>query len=106
MSTYWYFECMDHSPPLRSVDEFTQHTDDHHFKHGVHLADSRPLPEFGEGLDDQIDQYYDGNARRFLVSHPACSIELVNDYGVRRVLAASSPPAGSPDLSDEGGARL
>jgi hypothetical protein len=87
MSTYWYFECMDHSPALRSVDEFTQHTDDHYFKHAVHLANARPLQELGDELNGQIEQYYDGNARRFLVSHPACRIELVNDYGVRRALA-------------------
>jgi hypothetical protein len=96
MSTYWYFECMGHSPPLRSVDEFTQHTDDHYFKHAVNLANARPLKEVDDDLNGHIEQYYDGNARRFLVNHPTCSIELVNDYGVRRALGA----AGDELMSD------
>jgi len=101
MSTYWYFECLDHDPPLRSEDEFTQHTEDEHFRRGVALADARPVDEgeddsywrmksvrFG-GTDSEeamTRAYFTMNARRFLAQHPHCRLGLVNEYGERREL--------------------
>lgn len=96
MSTYWYFECLSHDPPLRSDGEFTQHTEDEHYVHALELAAQRPL----ERPDDDwwyADEnwhpfYYERQARWFLQSHPACALGLVNEYGDRRPL---TPPARS-----------
>jgi hypothetical protein len=92
VSTYWYFQCLDHTPPLTSEDEFTQHTDDAAFHRGVKLAASRPLPTEDE-LDDLglhlSDDYFSRNARRFLLAHPACSLGLLNEQGDRRALDAA-----------------
>ena len=87
MSTYWYFECLDHSPFVRSVDEFTQHTDDTAFKGGIALAHSRPIdPESVSG------EYFERNARHFLIHHPHCNLGIINEYGERRDLP-ETPPA-------------
>ena len=89
MSTYWYFECLDHSPPLRSEDEFTQHTDDAAFKRAVELATNRDgigHPWTGDWYD--ASDRFEKNARRFLVAHPTCRLGLLNEYGDRRDLPA------------------
>lgn len=87
MSTYWYFECLDHDPPLRSEDEFTQHTDDAAFKRALELAGSRDgitSPWAGEWYD--TGDYFERHARRFLVAHPKCRLGIVNEYGEHRTL--------------------
>lgn len=85
MSTYWYFECKDHDPPIRSHDEFTQHTDDFYYDRGVQLALNRPVPE--EWWDIiSLSEYFAHNALRFLSAHPNCNLELVNEYDQRRNL--------------------
>jgi len=100
MSTYWYFECLDHDPPLRSEDEFTQHTDDEWFRQAVAMASNRPVEDIDDGywrmlsvrfggMDSEEDMsraYFTGNARRFLLRHPHCRLGLVNEYGERREL--------------------
>lgn len=92
MSTYWHFQCLDHTPPLTSEDEFTQHTDDTAFHRGLALAAARPLPSEDEldrlGLEPSSD-YFDRNARRFLIKHPACRLGLLNEYGDTRALDAA-----------------
>ncbi len=80
MSTYWYHECLDHEPPLRAAGEFTQHTDDDAYRHGVALMAQRPLLAIDYD-SHSID--FDLNAREFLVAHPKCRISLVNEYGER-----------------------
>lgn len=77
---------MDHDPPILSDDEFTQHTDDEHFLHGVGLAKDRPLREKKFTYRDGGREYFDRNARRFLISHPKCTLELVSENGERRTL--------------------
>jgi len=86
MSTYWYFECVDHDPPLRSVEEFTQHTDDDHYWRAVRLIHSRPVRADSPESDDMAG-YFDRNARGFLAHHPHCQIHAVGEYGERRVLS-------------------
>lgn len=93
MSTYWYFECLDHTPALQSVDEFTQHTDDGAYRAGVELAQQRPVDADGYSAGTG---HFEGNARSFLVQHPTCSLGLVNEYGERRPL----PGAESPRIAD------
>ena len=89
MSTYWYFECMDHTPTLTS-DEFTQHTDDRHYDRAVELVANRSLVtdwtegSFAESDSAITDGYFTGNANSFLANHPKCRIGFVNEYGERR----------------------
>lgn len=86
MSTYWYYECLDHDPTIESQDEFTQHTDDSHFEAGVRLAQSRPVVPKDFEFHDRSRDYFDGNARRFLIHHPTCRLGLINEYRDRRDL--------------------
>jgi hypothetical protein len=92
VSTYWYFECLDHLPALRSIDEFTQHTDDGAYRAGVELAQQRPLDaaDYSTGTG-----HFEGNARSFLTQHPTCALGLVNEYGERRSLPTPSAEPGS-----------
>lgn len=89
MSTYCYFECLDHDPPLRSVDEFTQHVGDRYWDHAMELIDSRPLEEdnsyWAMTLDEAhaTDAYFNMRARAFLSKHEACRIGIVTEYGER-----------------------
>lgn len=84
MSTWWDFECLDHEPPLRSEDEFSQHTDDAAFKRALELAASRPVP--AEWWDDERYGYFERNALRFLQAHPKCRLGIISEYGERRGL--------------------
>ena len=95
MSTYWYFECVDHDPPLRSEEEFTQHTDDAHFHAALELAASRPVHENNSywalgpltSDEERVRSYFSMNARRFLSKHPSCHLEVVSEYGDRRSIS-------------------
>lgn len=89
MSTYWYYKCLEHDPPLISDDEFTQHTDDYAFREGVWLANTRVewielerrAEEAGMHLSADHDHFLRTNAMRFLRGHPKCKLGLVNEYG-------------------------
>lgn len=90
MSTYWYFECLGHEPTLSSAGEFTQHTDDRHFRAAIDLARNRPVA-LGDD-DDQADDplgFFERNARSFLVQHPVCPLGLVNEYDEHRALPST-----------------
>jgi hypothetical protein len=98
MSTYWHYECLDHSPTLQSDEEFTQHTDDKWFKQGVEMAMNRPQAEDDgsywrggfEGDGGEAGAYFRMNALKFLHFHPTCRIGLINEYGERRELDADA----------------
>ncbi len=94
MSTYWYLECMDHDPPLKSFDEVTQHTDDVYYRRAVELVHQRPLDPDWENTyyrDGSADTYFEGHARAFLVQHPQCTVGLINEYGERRAAGGDRP---------------
>ena len=98
MSTYWYFECPNHNPPLRSEDEFTQHTRDIYWQHAMELADSRPVDRWDRPYsyrDDIMEwraaAFFDSNARRFLADHPYCRLRVVSEYGVYEDVPMKSP---------------
>ena len=86
MSTYWYLECLDHDPPIISDMEFTQHTNDDAFRAAIDLANSRPIGSKDFTYNDSLRDYFDGNARRFLIQHPSCRLGLVNEYDKRQPL--------------------
>lgn len=93
MSTYWYFECLNHEPPLRSGEEFTQHTRDRHWDRALELAANRPVEiddrywSLGSVPDSaRSDAYFGMQARSFLSEHPTCRLGIVNEYGDREPL--------------------
>jgi hypothetical protein len=102
MSTYWYFECLDHTPPLRSAEEFTQHTEDRYWDRALELVANRPVERYDaywtldriipSPTDEQRTVAYFGmNARAFLSEHPTCRIGLVNGYDERRLIEGTTP---------------
>lgn len=86
MSTYWYYECADHDPPIRAREEFTQHTKDGHYWRGILLANSRPVERddsywsFSGSGEESAERYFSMQARGFLVDHPKCRLRVVNEY--------------------------
>lgn len=76
MSTYFYFRCLQHDPPLKSREEITQHRDEH-LDRAVQLAQGRPVYHFA----DYIEEYFGQNALRFLAEHPECPVDIVSEYG-------------------------
>lgn len=94
MSTYHYFECLDHDPPLQSEDEFTQHFNDEWFRQGIELAKSRPVPadegeywQGGHASDDERSRaYFRMNALKFLHFHPTCHLGIIDENGQRQAL--------------------
>jgi len=79
VSTYWYFECDSHATPLRSEGEFTQHTDDAAYKHGIELANARPVGPVARHMGAGR---YENNARDFLALHPTCHIYAISEHGI------------------------
>jgi hypothetical protein len=88
VSTYWYYECLDHDPPIESHDEFTQHTDNDAFRHGIELAQDRPIREKDFEWHNASLEYFDNNARRFLRQHPTCRLGIISEYQERREIPA------------------
>ena len=82
MSTWCYFQCLDHNPPLIADLEFTQHVGDLYWNRAVDLIDQRPVSlNENVGENDPAADYFERNARRFLHAHPTCRIGIVDEYG-------------------------
>lgn len=97
MSTEWFYECLEHHPPLKSDSEFTQHTDDVYFEHAMLLASQRPVmyseeERYNMGSAWSSEAYFDMNAREFLVNHPTCLLGIISEYGERRTMYRAEPP--------------
>lgn len=92
MSTYWYYECLDHEPTIESQDEFTQHTEDDAFRRGIELAQSRPLKPKDFEWHNSSREYFENNARRFLLQHPTCRLGIISEYKERRDIPPATPP--------------
>jgi hypothetical protein len=78
MSTYWYLQCLDHDPPLRSDDEVEQHT------YGlpairVVYENRHTILEVAEWMT--LDDRYARNAMQFLAGHLDCRLQFVSEYG-------------------------
>lgn len=86
MSTWYYFECLDHTPAIKSEGEFTQHTDDSYYKRGIELAMSRPLERKDDEYDGSMTGHFETNARHFLIQHPTCNLGIIDEYGRRSSL--------------------
>ena len=79
MSTYYYWQCLSHQPPLRAEAESGQHDYDltqmrEDFKYRQLLAEAA-------GLDYFSDDRYVRNTQRFFHQHPHCKLEIVDEYG-------------------------
>ena len=80
MSTYYYLQCLDHTPPLLAQDESGQHIDDldmiiNDVKNRNYLTELY--------VHGRLDGYFTLNTARFLVSHKTCRIGIVDEYGKR-----------------------
>jgi hypothetical protein len=81
MSTSFYLECLEHQPSITS-DEVSQH-DDHHVQAAIRMASGAdPIP------DDpwEVLTGYELEAARFLLEHPNCALDLIDEYGARRLI--------------------
>lgn len=95
MSCAWSFECLSHTPAIEG-EEFTNHTDDHHYKRALELARMRPLDvDWNDVVYNEHDSY-ERAAKIFLLRHVNCEIGIVNEYGTHLTLDEAEPP--SPDI--------
>lgn len=88
MSTYWYLECLDHDPVLRSSDEVEQHTEGL-VKIDVLASRMSEIADYPEDVRDAIYEaltYFERNAYWFLIAHPNCNIRYRSEYGHYRPL--------------------
>lgn len=81
MSTYFYLECLSHTPPLQCDTEVSQH-DDRYVEAAIRLAQGEPATSFTE--DDFLGSWTREGALRFLREHEHCAIDIVSEYGDRR----------------------
>ena len=80
MSTYVYFECLEHDPPLQSDGEISQHWDSY-VDTAIRMAQGvEPLPADPYELHDQFLL----SAAVFLRFHELCAVGLVSEYGEHR----------------------
>ena len=84
MSTYLYLECAAHEPAISSGNEVGQHLFDlpavrEYIKHRDALVEVSTL----EGVD-LIG--YASAAAHFLAQHPACPIQIRDEYGKKHEL--------------------
>jgi hypothetical protein len=98
MSTDWYLECLDHDPAIRSADEVEQHT------WGLDpiraLIQGRPsIPNLNG--DHYTFTYFERNAITFLVQHPRCRLQLVDEYDHRDPVIYEPPAADKPTALDQ-----
>lgn len=110
MSTYWYLECLDHDPPLRSDAEVEQHT---RLERIIALAENREEKIAEYEADSWVFDYFECNAMRFLVQHPKCRLRFISEYGETKQLpptrarlpqdASETPRTGERTLDTENG---
>ncbi|CAM2804857.1 hypothetical protein COJE103337_03955 [Corynebacterium jeikeium] len=84
MSTYLYLQCNSHTPPLQSPHEVGQHL--------------RDLPRIREeinwrqilyrahqngylGYETDYGSQFTNTLRTFLMQHPHCDLQIVDEYG-------------------------
>jgi hypothetical protein len=81
MSTSFYLECLEHQPSITS-DEISQH-DDHHVQAAIRMATGAdPIPEDPY----EVLQGFELDAAVFLRQHPECALDLIDEYGRRRLI--------------------
>ena len=90
MINRWYFECLDHNPPIRSEVEFASDAGIEFLRSGVEMANRRPInieAEAKREISGLSAIYYNKWAMEFLVSHPHCNLGIVSRRGERRPLS-------------------
>jgi hypothetical protein len=82
MSTWVYFACLDHDPPLRADQESGQHNEWEPMR--TLLAERDSLLDLVHA--DVLDAYglndrWTSNGLRFFQQHPRCRLACVDEYG-------------------------
>lgn len=79
MSTYLYFRCLDHDPPLIAEEESGQHLYDLP-QMRKDLADrERIVASYADGMSFPSD-YFRRNTAKFFVSHATCTLGIIDEY--------------------------
>lgn len=81
MSTWVYYACIDHDPPLVNDLESGQHGEVDEMRK---LLEGREtwlsmLDEYGEHI--QLAERYTANGVQFFQHHPRCALACVDEYG-------------------------
>lgn len=91
MSTYMYLVCMDHTPPIKAVDESGQHYYDLP-RIREEIASRADVVAWADGPDAYVhwrdgetgrfdaDLYFRANSAAFLRGHPHCNVRIMNEY--------------------------
>lgn len=89
MSTYVYFACIDHSPPIRSEAESGQHNEVEAMREQLDRRDN--WIDVAEDDRVEIVDRYAANGARFFRQHPACRLACVDEYGLWTDLGMGLP---------------
>lgn len=78
MSTYQYWECLDHTPPLRATEESGQHD----YNRADMLTDYRQRALLNSScLYVWPHDRYRRNTQEFFAAHPHCRLRIITEYG-------------------------
>lgn len=84
MSTYLYLQCDSHTPPLQSLHEVGQHLRDlpRIRKEINQRQDLYRAHQHGYlGYESDYDTLFTRTLRTFLIQHPRCDLQIVDEYG-------------------------
>lgn len=85
MSTWTYYECHSHTPPISSSSEIGQHTYDIPRSQKL-LAEREDVLKAVDLLGEipQVDDIFDQARISFIHQHPHCDIHIIDEYGQDR----------------------
>lgn len=78
MSTYFFLQCEDHDPPIRTDRESGQHY--YNLQQIFEDLDNRRFIEECNAQDIDPDDYYRRHTFQFLRDHPHCTITVWDEY--------------------------
>lgn len=76
MSTYFYYRCLQHEPPLVSEHEVTQHRDEY-LQTAIDFASGKPLWQCGPWFASYVQEF----ATEWLQQHENCPIDVISENG-------------------------
>ena len=84
MSTYLYLQCDSHTPPLQSPHEVGQHLRDlPRIREEINRREDlyRAHQHGYLGYESDYDSLFTRTLRTFLIQHPHCDLQIVDEYG-------------------------
>ena len=84
MSTYLYLQCDSHNPPLQSPHEVGQHLRDlPRIREEINRREDlyRAYQHGYLGYESESGGYFTRFLREFLIQHPHCDLQIVDEYG-------------------------